>query len=141
MGRHGAVTAASTPQQEPQRAPDQTPRSRRTIPEPQMVPDALAEQLATCQGAGGCRLLAGTTSHDLRHLFASVLLAVGESVAAVAERLWREEASLLLPTYGGHPIPDSEDRTRWAVDPAVGGCRLRSGRLLRPTCAQRLPRL
>ncbi len=31
----------------------------------------------------------GTTSHDLRHYYASVLLAAGESVVAVAERLDR----------------------------------------------------
>jgi integrase len=42
----------------------------------------------------------GTTSHDLRHHYASVLLAAGESVVAVAERLGHEDASLVLSTYG-----------------------------------------
>jgi len=58
-----------------------------------------------------------TTSHDLRHHYASVLLAAGESVIAVAERLGHENATLVLTTYG-HLLPDSEDRTRRAVDHA-----------------------
>lgn len=61
----------------------------------------------------------GTTSHDLRHHFASLLLAAGESVVAVAERLGHDDASLVLSTYG-HLMPDSEDRTRRAVDAAWG---------------------
>ena len=36
------------------------------------------------------------TSHDLRHDYASVLLAQGESVVAVAERLGHHNASLVL---------------------------------------------
>jgi len=46
-----------------------------------------------------------------------VLLAAGESVVAVAERLGHENATLVLKTYG-HLMPDSEDRTRRAVDEA-----------------------
>jgi integrase len=57
----------------------------------------------------------GTTSHALRHHFASVLLAAGESVVAVAERLGHENATLVLKTYG-HLMPDMEDRTRHAID-------------------------
>jgi hypothetical protein len=38
-------------------------------------------------------------------------------VVAVAERLGHEDASLVLSTYG-HLMPDSEDRTRRAVDAA-----------------------
>jgi integrase len=60
---------------------------------------------------------AGITTHDLRHHYASVLLAGGESVVAVAERLGHEDASEVLSTYG-HLMPDSEDRTRKVVDAA-----------------------
>jgi integrase len=59
----------------------------------------------------------GTSSHDLRHHYASVLLAAGESVVAVAVRLGHENAGLVLSTYG-HLMPDSEERTRGAVDDA-----------------------
>jgi integrase len=59
----------------------------------------------------------GTTSHDLRHRYASVLRAAGESVVAVAERLGHENASLVLSTYG-QLVPDSDDRTRSAIDAA-----------------------
>jgi len=60
-------------------------------------------------------LPAGTASHALRHHYASVLLAAGESVVAVAERLGHENAALVLKTYG-HLMPDSEDRSRRAID-------------------------
>ncbi len=127
------------------RSDPKTPRSRRTVPLPQVVADELAAHLAefppgedgslftTRTGAVyrhdyyGAQIFAaavkraglpaGTTSHDLRHHYASVLLAAGESVVAVAERLGHENATLVLKTYG-HLMPDSEDRTRRAVDDA-----------------------
>ena len=122
-----------------------TPRSRRTVPLPGVVAEALASHLAEFPAADdgslfttpsgmlyrhehyGARVFApavrraglpiGTTSHHLRHHFASVLLAAGESVVAVAERLGHENATLVLKTYG-HLMPDSEDRTRRAIDAA-----------------------
>lgn len=51
-------------------------------------------------------LPAGTTSHDLRHHFASLLLFAGESVVAVAERLG-DTPQLVLSIYG-NLMPDSE---------------------------------
>lgn len=45
------------------------------------------------------------------------MLAAGESVVAVAERLGHDDAALVLSTYG-HLMPGSEDRTRKAVDAA-----------------------
>jgi integrase len=129
------------------RDPDgrEDPRSKRDVPLPQVAADAIAAHLARFPpaedgtiftGANGLRhrgdwygtrvfrsavaaadLPKGTTSHDLRHHYASVLLAAGESVMAVAERLGHDDASLVLKTYG-HLMPDSEDRTRRAVDEA-----------------------
>jgi integrase len=58
----------------------------------------------------------GTTSHDLRHHYASVLLDAGESVHAVAERIG-DTPEMVLKTYG-HVMPDREDTTRRAVDAA-----------------------
>jgi integrase len=72
---------------------------------------------AKLAGVKGSTFPAGTTTHDLRHHYASILLAAGESVVAVAERLGHETAALVLSTYG-HLLPDSEDRTRRAVDDA-----------------------
>jgi integrase len=72
-----------------------------------------------------------TTSHDLRHHYASVLLAAGESVVAVAERLGHENASLVLSPYG-HLMPDSEDRTRRAVDEAWSAITVPSDQLATP---------
>jgi integrase len=136
-----------------------TESSRRTIPLPLWVADALAAHLAefpaghdvkcTCQA--GCSrassplvfrtaagtaldqdyyrrrvfgkavaaagLPASTTSHDLRHHFASVLLQAGESVVAVAEWLGHDNATLILTVYG-HLMPHSEDRMRRAIDNA-----------------------
>ena len=62
-------------------------------------------------------LPAGTSSHDLRHHYASVLVAAGESVFAVAERLGHTNATLVLSTYG-HLMPGSEDSTRRAIETA-----------------------
>lgn len=141
--------------------PPKTPRSKRTVPLPTVVADALAAHLAafpasapvgcacpktaTCSrsrsgllfhtstgrplwhedysvrvfkaAAERAKLPTGTSTHDLRHHFASVLLAAGESVVAVAEHLGHDDATLVLTTYG-HLMPDSEDRTRKAVDAA-----------------------
>jgi integrase len=121
--------------------PPKTPRSRRAVPLPNAVAEALAEHvrkfpdaqvlITTSRGnqypqldyvrrvfnpaVQRAGLPVGTTSHDLRHHYASVLLAAGESVVAVAERLGHENATLVLTTYG-HLLPDSEDRTRRAID-------------------------
>ena len=58
----------------------------------------------------------GTTSHDLRHHYASVLLDAGEPVHAVAARIG-DTPAMVLRVYG-HLMPDTEDRTRAAVDAA-----------------------
>lgn len=135
-----------------ERVEPKTPRSRRTIPLPKFVGEALAEhirqfaplddgtlfygqrsrkpydhahygtkifgkavtKLATAEGS---RFPADATTHDLRHHYASVLIAGGESVVAVAERLGHEDASMVLKIYA-HLMPDSEDHTRKVVDAA-----------------------
>lgn len=61
-----------------------------------------------------------TTSHNMRHPSASVLLGSGESVDAVAERLGHHNASLVLSTHG-HLMPDSNDRTGRPVRPWLVG--------------------
>lgn len=125
--------------------PPKTPSSVRTVPLPEVVGEALAAHLAAYPPADGGYLFTnsegrpwqqvryaaqlwgrarqraglpeGTSSHDLRHHYASVLLAAGESVVAVAERLGHDNATLVLTTYG-HLMPNSEERTRRAVNDA-----------------------
>lgn len=128
-----------------ERVPPKTPRSRRTIPLPDVVAAELARHIAehppapsgllfhTAAGLPlahdyyGNKLFvpaaeragapAGTTTHALRHHYASVLLAAGQSVVAVAELLGHENAALVLSTYG-HLMPGSEDVARRLVDAA-----------------------
>jgi integrase len=126
-----------------QRIECKTPQSVRDVPLPRFVADELARHIrmyrysdsglifTTSRGGGWGQidyarrlrwaveragLPAGMTSHDLRHHYASVLSA-GESVVAVADRLGHENATLVLTTYG-HLLPDSEERTRRALDEA-----------------------
>lgn len=127
------------------RVAPKTPRSRRTVPLPVPAADALASHLAEYPAAADglvfhtstgrplgheqyagrvfrvtarrLGLPEGTSTHDLRHHFASVLLAAGQSVVAVAELLGHENATLVLTTYG-HLLPGGDDVARRAVDAA-----------------------
>lgn len=124
------------------RVPLKTANSRREVPLPSVTADMLAGYIATfppspdgliftsTMGAWSDRRLGqayrdaaraaglpdGTTSHDLRHHYASVLLDAGESVHAVAARLGNT-AGMVLNVYG-HLMLDREDTTRRAVDAA-----------------------
>jgi integrase len=103
-----------------------TANSRRTVPLPQSVADALAAHLAefgpgregfiltapeggpvrgtrfrdvwrrTLQSAGMVRV----RPHDLRHFYASLLIDAGESVKVVQDRLGHASATVTLDTYG-----------------------------------------
>jgi integrase len=57
--------------------------------------------------------------HALRHYYASLLIRHGESVKVVQERLGHASATETLDTYS-HLWPDSDDRTRQAVDLVLG---------------------
>ena len=57
--------------------------------------------------------------HDLRHYYASLLIRHGESVKTVQRRLGHATAAETLDTYS-HLWPDSDDRTREAVDAILG---------------------
>ena len=60
-----------------------------------------------------------TGSHALRHYYASLLIRHSESVKTVQARLGHASASETLDTYS-HLWPDSDDRTREAVDMVLG---------------------
>ena len=55
------------------------------------------------------------TFHDLRHFFASVLIASGCSIEQVQMALGHDSARITLDTYA-HLIPGDEDRVREAID-------------------------
>jgi integrase len=126
------------------RVPLKTATSRRVVPLPQVAAEVLAAHIAQFppgddgliftgahghgwasggwlwrryrESAAAAGLPEGTMSHDLRHHYASVLLAGGESVHAVAERLG-DTAQMALTVYG-HVMPDREETTRRVVDAA-----------------------
>lgn len=123
--------------------PPKTAASDRVIPLPQVVVDELAAHLAayppgpdglvfTLEGgapisrqalghlwrpaAAAAGLAADRTGpHSLRHYYASLLIRHGESVKVVQARLGHATAAETLDTYS-HLWPDSDDRTRQAVD-------------------------
>ena len=135
------------PHAPPYLAPPKTAASRRTVPLPDVVLDALAGHLAafpagedglvfTADRGGAIRrnrfseavwvpavarvgLAKGTGFHSLRHYYASLLIRHGESVKVVQARLGHASASETLDTYS-HLWPDSEDQTRAAVDSVLG---------------------
>lgn len=133
--------------QPPALGPLKTASSRRVVPLPGFVAEALATHLATYppnrdglvfSGRNGEPLARAwlhrawrtaitesglpqdTTWHLLRHTYASILIDGGESVTVVARRLGHANPSETLRTYS-HLWPDSDDRTRQVVDAAFDG--------------------
>jgi len=128
-------------------APPKTQASYRSVPLARTIADALAAHLSRWPAADEPGLIftnergapiqqhpfavvwetaarrAGlpecVTPHDLRHCFASVLIRSGASVKVVQARLGHASARTTLDVYG-HLFPDEEDRTRAAIDEALG---------------------
>jgi integrase len=137
-------------------APPKTAASFRTVPLPDVVLDALSAHLAAYpvgesglifpgeDGGPLSRMTFGSNVwrpavkkatgvpddgvgfHQLRHFYASLLIQAGESVKVVQSRLGHASAVETLNTYS-HLWPDSEDRTRTAVDLVLGDSRDYSG--------------
>lgn len=132
--------------------PLKTSGSYRTVPLPQTVADVLARHMAATGRREGLLFLAhdgqpvkrnsfekvwraaavrvGVPTlrlHDLRHAYASALITAGESVKVVQVRMGHASAMVTLDVYG-HLWPDSDDKTRSAVDAflAPGADRLRT---------------
>lgn len=129
---------------EPRFGPPKTKSSYRTVPLPKHVVAVLAAHLAkypaephelvfrTAQGTPITRgvfhrpwvaareamgLAEGEGLHQLRHFYASLLIARGRSVVEVQERLGHATAQETLDTYA-HLFPDSDEGTRDAIDDA-----------------------
>jgi integrase len=136
-----AVTAGT-----PEFGPPKSQAGFRTVPMPGVVTEALAAHLATFgpgpenlvftnsrggplrrnrvgevwhRAAAAAALPTGATFHDLRHFYASLLIAHGCSVKAVQRRLGHQSGMETLDTYS-HLWPDSDDETREAVDAILG---------------------
>jgi integrase len=71
------------------------------------------------RAAGPLGIPTGDGYHVLRHFYASLLINSGESVKVVQDRLGHASAQITLDTYS-HLWPDSEDKTRAAVDAVLG---------------------
>jgi integrase len=125
-------------------APPKTAKSVRTLPLPHYVIDALAAHLAE-YGAGpqghifttsrktvlrytnfrrrvfdtameqSQDIPADTTFHDLRHAYASMLIAAGLSPKIIQVRMGHDSITTTMDSYG-HLYPESEDATRAAID-------------------------
>lgn len=129
----------------PSFGPPKTEASYRTVPLPAVVTDVLAAHLqehgegpdglvfTTTRGgplrrstfneawrraADSVELPKHVTFHDLRHFYASLLIAHGCSIKTVQSRLGHQSAMETLDTYS-HLWPDSDDQTREAVDGAL----------------------
>ena len=121
--------------------PLKSKKSRRVVPVGQVVIDALAAYLAAFPHDGALFVdeigeplayrrwrtiseraaeTAGVdlTAHDLRHFYASALIAGGASVKQVQERLGHATAVITLETYA-HLWPGDDDRTREVIDAAL----------------------
>jgi integrase len=132
------------PDRAPFLTPPKTAASVRVVPLPQVVVDALAAHLAAWPADGFLFTtelgepirrtafservwrpavrragLSGVTMHVLRHFYASLLIRHGESVKTVQARLGHASAAETLDTYS-HLWPDSDDRTRAAIDAVLG---------------------
>ena len=125
--------------------PPKTAASLRSVPLPQVVVDELAAHLAAYPPTGAgfvfthlgepiskstfggiwraparlAEVPPGQGLHALRHYYASLLIRHGESVKTVQARLGHASATETLDTYS-HLWPDSDDRTRQAVDSVLG---------------------
>jgi integrase len=126
----------------PEFGPPKTPAGFRTVPLAATVTDVLAVHLAQYRPgehalvftnsygrplqrspfgdmwrrvAPAADLPDWATFHDLRHFYASLLIARGCSVKSVQNRLGHQSAVETLDTYS-HLWPDSDDETRDAVD-------------------------
>ena len=149
----------------PEFGPPKSNAGFRTVPMPAVVSDAVAAHLAHVatppvglvftssyrtplrrssfgeiwrKAAIAAALPAGTTFHDLRHFYASLLIARGCSVKAVQQRLGHQSAMETLDTYS-HLWPDSEAETRAAVDQVLGHGQLSARRQDALVCSRPRP--
>lgn len=122
-----------------------TPESRRVLPVPESVTDAVAAHLAAVGRSEGLVVLsprglpssvarydeawravkdsggvpAWSMPYDLRHFYASMLIASGLDVKTVQRRMGHRSATTTLDVYG-RLFASAEDRTRDVVEATLG---------------------
>ncbi|MBA3744639.1 MAG: site-specific integrase [Sporichthya sp.] len=64
-------------------------------------------------------LPAHTTMHDLRHTYASLLIAAGEHPKVIQARMGHKNISETFDTYG-HLFPTADESTKAAIDAMLG---------------------
>jgi integrase len=79
------------------------------------IADRDAEAIAEGRKADVVGLPAAFRFHELRHYYASLLIADGASVKVVQARLRHASAKTTVDVYG-HLWPDSDESTRTAVE-------------------------
>ncbi len=127
-------------------APLKSHASERTVPADDWVLNVISEHLAAGHGPGPGQVIMrsaagrivpsssftdawrkavraaglpkGTRYHDLRHFYASTLIAANLNPKVIQARLGHATISETMDTYG-HLFPDSEDLGRGAVDKAL----------------------
>ena len=147
--------------------PPKTDASNRVVPAPQLVIDALATHLRDfgpgpqglifTNGKGQPLFIDGfydsgwfraalrqaglpqtISLHDLRHFYASLLIAQGGDIKTVQARLGHASAVTTLDTYG-HLFPDADDRTRDLLDAALQSLGQASSELVSKAAEKRVP--
>lgn len=146
LGRSVRIDRQRT--QQNQIKPPKSKKSRRTVPVGSVVTDTLAAHLAAYPSDGalfvdeigqpltyrrwrtlseGAAKQSGVEigAHDLRHFYASALIAGGASVKQVQERLGHSSPVITLQTYS-HLWPGDDDRTRDVIDAALASLSTRT---------------
>ena len=71
------------------------------------------------QAVSRAGLPAGTRFHDLRHFYASALIAANLNPKVIQARLGHASITETMDTYG-HLFPDAEDLGRGTIDAVLG---------------------
>lgn len=87
---------------------------------------AQRNSFGTCwrEAVAAAGLPAGTRFHDLRHFYASTLIAANLNPKVIQTRLGHATIAETMDTYG-HLFPDSEDLGRGTIDAVLGSAGVR----------------
>jgi integrase len=98
----------------------------RTCLNPPAAPKEGGQCMESCADAAHC-LPKGTRFHDLRHFYASMLIAANLNPKVIQARLGHATITETMDTYG-HLFPDAEDLGRGAIDATFAAAAAEQGR-------------